>query len=380
MNQLKKLQDFFIQKRNSFFFKLVLCVVISILPFVFLELFLRVRDVFAQKKIFENKQSAFNRYSVAYTYAPFILWRAVPNQQTESFSTNSLGLRSPELDKSSVVDKIVFLGGSTMWGYGVTNNEASIAYQVKKIIKEKYKKDIEIINLSENGYNSTQELILWKDIVGLKPKVVVHFNGYNDLYTGHSGKPAGWNHNFVYEDLLLREKSDIVKSIGFMLIKDKVNQLYLSHWFNYKLEKLIPHQSSQVKRTALKDVVDTYKTNMLIVTQLAKENGINLVIVNQPNIFVDRKVLTTNEDEIQHTFEEYYDNPRNTYLYFSQGYAQQQQALTELPKSKNLTIIDGTTFFLNRSDEIYLDPVHINDVGSTVVADKLASLLAPKIH
>ncbi len=98
--------------------------------------------------------------------------------------------------------------------------------------------------MSENGYTTTQEIILWSDVLKLKPKVVIHLNGYNDLYTGHSGKPAGWNHDFIYEN--------------FRLYK----------WIKYKINKIYPPINKEVHRTDLGEVVDTYK-NMYVISYSA---------------------------------------------------------------------------------------------------------------
>ncbi len=66
---------------------------------------------------------------------------------------------------------------------------------------------------------------------------------------------------------------------------------------------------------------------MLLVTQLAKANKINLIIINQTNIFIDQKTKTSEVNVIVNAFESYYADPATTQEYFSRGYDLQQREL-----------------------------------------------------
>ena len=106
-------------------------------------------------------------------YEPFTGWRRTP------FDNGAITIEDSYNTRLSIGHQINgsvwFLGGSTMWGTGATN-ETTIPSYFAKITGN------QVWNLGESGYNSFQELIRVQKMLmrGLKPKAVIFYDGVND--------------------------------------------------------------------------------------------------------------------------------------------------------------------------------------------------------
>jgi lysophospholipase L1-like esterase len=127
-------------------------------------------------------------------------WRGVPDcdtyyEQSGSFRVrvrcNSRGLRDDEhaLGKVEGVRRIVCIGDSTTWGYGVENEEMFSS------VLEQALPGTETINLGANGYSTVQELVrLETEGVLYHPDWTVLLFCWNDLEDNfddkHGGRPV----------------------------------------------------------------------------------------------------------------------------------------------------------------------------------------------
>lgn len=93
---------------------------------------------------------------------------------------NSLGLRGPETSykKPEGIRRILFVGDSYFWGYGVSDDEV-----LTRVLQQHVPSSIEVLNGGTTGYGTDQEL-LWLKVEGLKYKpdiVIFSFSAANDL-------------------------------------------------------------------------------------------------------------------------------------------------------------------------------------------------------
>ncbi|MGH7232103.1 MAG: SGNH/GDSL hydrolase family protein [Nitrospiraceae bacterium] len=119
---------------------------------------------------------------------PTLGWSHVPNSKG-SFSSfgfesmvtiNSKGFRDKErsYERDPAKYRIVVLGDSMVWGWGVQQNEIFTA------LLEKQRQDIEVINLGVSGYGTDQELILLRqEAVRYNPDLIVVVVMDNDFDT-----------------------------------------------------------------------------------------------------------------------------------------------------------------------------------------------------
>ena len=131
-------------------------------------------------------------------YHPSLGWSHIPNSEgsfnpfgSESFiSINSKGFRDKERSYERDLSKyrIVVLGDSMVWGYGVQQ------YEVFTALMEKRRENIEVVNLGVSGYGTDQELILLRQegdryrpdlIVVLIHENDFHMNGRESAYLAY---------------------------------------------------------------------------------------------------------------------------------------------------------------------------------------------------
>jgi lysophospholipase L1-like esterase len=93
-------------------------------------------------------------------------------------TTNSLGLRgSPELVVNTDKKRILILGDSQTWGYGLNDSEI-----VSQLLQKRLGTEFAVFNASVLGYGLDQEL-LWLKRIGeaVKPKLIIVTVNLNDL-------------------------------------------------------------------------------------------------------------------------------------------------------------------------------------------------------
>jgi len=88
--------------------------------------------------------------------------------------------------------QIWMLGGSTMWGY-TARDSFSIPSLTARELATRGLLDVEVVNLAQAAYNSTQELntLELELIRGGHPAVAVFLDGYNDIATAWVNGEAG---------------------------------------------------------------------------------------------------------------------------------------------------------------------------------------------
>lgn len=117
---------------------------------------------------------------------PILGAELAPNFRLKSgvwnLSTNSLGLRGPEISKVKPEGtiRIAILGGSSVYGFLVNDGE-----EAARILEENFRargRAVEVINAGVPGYNLFRSLVRFQEIVAkLEPDIVVLYAGYNDV-------------------------------------------------------------------------------------------------------------------------------------------------------------------------------------------------------
>ncbi len=99
----------------------------------------------------------------------------------ESFvAINGQGFRDVERsrERKGALDRIVVLGDSMVWGYGVENDE------LFTILMERAHSGLEVLNLGVSGYGTDQELLLLeRDALRYRPDLIVVVVAENDFQT-----------------------------------------------------------------------------------------------------------------------------------------------------------------------------------------------------
>ena len=111
---------------------------------------------------------------------PVLAYRNLPGQRGPGFAINARGYRGPELrPREPGVPRIVLLGGSTAFGFGIGRDEDTLAARLERELAP-----AEVVTAGVIGYVSGQELALLRaEVLDLDPQVVIAFDGWNDFRT-----------------------------------------------------------------------------------------------------------------------------------------------------------------------------------------------------
>ncbi|MDH5564179.1 MAG: hypothetical protein OEY91_11230, partial [Nitrospirota bacterium] len=103
-----------------------------------------------------------------YQYDPDLGWEQIPNYEAKfrardfevNIKTNAYGLRDQEyaFSKKQGINRIIVLGDSFAWGWGVEQNEIFCE------VAEHELNGFEFINLGNNGYGTGQEYLIFEKL------------------------------------------------------------------------------------------------------------------------------------------------------------------------------------------------------------------------
>jgi lysophospholipase L1-like esterase len=101
-----------------------------------------------------------------------------------AIDVNALGFRGPEIapQKPSGTYRIFMVGGSSVFGYLVRNEETSSVLLQQLLDRRAPGRSVEVINAGVPGYNTMHTLVrfLYR-IRPLEPDLLVYYQGFNDL-------------------------------------------------------------------------------------------------------------------------------------------------------------------------------------------------------
>ena len=143
-----------------------------------------------------------------------------------SAGLNVWGYRGPAVGAKRPREiRVVVLGGSTVFGYGVTWDEALPAQLNERLNRAAGgERPFTVVNLGYNNEGAYSFRFTLQDFAALQPDIVVLYEGYNDLMgDGNGGNPAVFRHQsivfrttgyFPILPLMLREKAMAIRAGG----------------------------------------------------------------------------------------------------------------------------------------------------------------------
>lgn len=263
------------------------------------------------------------------------------------------------------VVRIMVLGGSTTFGYGVPDGQDVAAHMRTLLNKENQAPRFEIINASVAYYTSFQEANAYLHVLShYDPDVLIVLHGRNDLrhaaQTGHDWRPA--------EE----------EQVGHLPFWEPKVSLYESLPMRSALYRRIYRRVDLVINPPAvknKDYVDPrcaeqFKAHRELIAAEAQRRGTLCVLALQPIIHAGRN-LTPNEEQLKHMFGGYGELMGLHWEAF-----QQASAETGAPEA---VVADLTDLFADFEGEAYLDECHYTAAGNRRVAQALVELLEPNL-
>ena len=120
---------------------------------------------------------------------PYLNYIPTPNYRSPDGLNrhNALGFRGPEIDlpKPEGRYRIVAVGGSTTYSFGVRDWRESYPRQLVKALREDFGYlDVDVVNAGVGGYTSWETLVnLQFRLVDLEPDLILFYHGTNDYHS-----------------------------------------------------------------------------------------------------------------------------------------------------------------------------------------------------
>jgi len=301
---------------------------------------------------FQNRFFVLNRaldYPDVFTRDQRLFWRLRPGQtvtskffEGKSYRINSMGLRGDEIDRLKTSKRILVLGNSCTFGWGVSE-EQTYAKRLETLLQGEY----EVINAGVPGYSSEQgKRFFRQELLELKPDVVTMMFAWNDHWAA-SGYIADKDQEFP-PAVVLALQNQLSRLHTYRLLKKAL------------LSQVEPHPDSLWDRDSVVYRVgyEDFAANLTEICNLCRANGIIPILVTSPAPSLSR-----------------YGQNRGwaSAVRFHQVYNRQTR---ETAEKLGVALVDAAVE-LDHHDGVYDDVrhdfIHFNAEGHRLVAEQLAA-------
>lgn len=318
-------------------------------------------------------------------YRPFVVWSRKAFDG-ELINIDEEGQRVTHFSsKREDALQLWLMGGSTMWGQGAPDPETIPSFMARQMNTE-LGLDVEVRNLGEIGYVSTQEIVaLIRQLqLGRRPDYVVFFDGVNDapaaaLWPETVGthmnyyrirdrfEAPGKRRNNAVQSVVAN--SGIVRFSAYLAKKMGVSpEAYLGAWNAPGTEEEVRERGEAAARLWL--------DNFRLISALGEAYDFVPVAVLQPSLMVGEKPLHPAEKALQ--IIEMENEAKRTGM---EVYAEMLRSVRELMAQGRVSpaIHDLSDLFADFPDPVYIDYVHLSGRGNRVIAEKLVEILMPHL-
>jgi lysophospholipase L1-like esterase len=224
-----------------------------------------------------------------FMYDPYMEYRERPysgkylNVDVHGFrQVNHQGPWPP--DKEQYFTVFLF-GGSTTFGYGVPDDQTIPSYLQEYLNATGSKKQVRVYNFGCEGYHSTQERILFENLIsaGFRPNMAIFIDGLNDFWS-YDDRPS-YSNRF---EQLMEGKLDEPHPIQFL---QKVPMMQAASLLGQSLTRALKKPVAQVEspndevyrnENVLMGVIKRYAKNKQMIDAIAHAEGIKTLFVWQP--------------------------------------------------------------------------------------------------
>lgn len=326
-------------------------------PYSYKKYETRLQEVYPNLSEKEINELLVETKSLALTYDPYTQFKDRPIKG-KFVNADIRGFR-PIKDQDPYppppnpgVRNIFLFGGSTTFGYGVSDDE-TIASHLQDILKQGSSENIKVYNFGRCSYISVQERLLLEKLIldNVVPDIAVFIDGLNDLVQS-DGNPS--------------LTKDLTKFV------DQGERLALENYLlRLPLFKLIFNPTQNVTESNTTDankvvsnVIARYKVNKEIVESIAIRFKIRTLFVWQP-------VPVYGYDQDRNIFRTFdYDS----YLpYVRPGYEYMKREVTNNKVGENFLWLANVQDGLK--EPLYVDAVHYSGSMSKIIAKAIADKL-----
>jgi len=295
-------------------------------------------------------------------YESFIGWRGSKRAE-RIVNIDDEGNRITDNNSSSPKSIFDFYGGSTTWGWGVSDAN-TIPSRFARITKT-----ISARNFGERAYNSRQELnYLLNNVVGGQiGDVVIFYDGINDVSFECRSD------NGPFGDA----STGIIRSILSQIRQDgQIRNLAAKLGIRNKIALLLPNTTALVERlTGRRLGRDVYLNLNLNSGNACHDPAIaNLVAENTVRNWETASLIANRHKATFFAILQPYPTAQNGQPYYHQPHEEELRVVYPLIKAKAQGFswfIDGTNWLNGRAD-LYVDNCcHLNENGNGLIAERI---------
>jgi lysophospholipase L1-like esterase len=262
--------------------------------------------------------------------------------------------------------KLLMLGGSSLWGFGARDDQTIPSLVARNLDGKGYR--VEIKNLAEIGYTSTQELVaLMRELQsGYRPDVVAFYDGVNDTTSAFLAGEAGLTTNEInrrQEFNLLQSTGRLAKALSGKLLKDCGSYRFAQAvgrklGLGAELSHQLPANESM--RSLSEQVALTYEANLTLAESLGKSYGFRSIFFWQPIVFTKPARVASERDEATKW--------GWTERMFAEVYSQIHSSLV-LKSDRAFRDLSG--IFADTEGLVFIDYCHTTEAANAPIADAI---------
>ena len=260
---------------------------------------------------------------------------------------------------------VIFLGGSTMFGYG-SNDLNTIPSLFSEILND----TLTVRNLGNGSHNSTQSLLKFYDLIldGTKPKYVISYEGVNEMLDLLVEKEINTNlfHSFAdYFRQIIDKNFTPKKVLSFKSIfTDYTNSIRKFIFLVLRKIGVIKYRTLDDLHSAedlkIEKSVKILLENWKLISLISKEKGIKCFLYLQPHLFSNKH---KNDYLKKFDFlEKYY-----TKLY--------PMIIKKINSDPDYDLVRENFYDLSRSlddkNAYFYDYCHLNPLGNKIISEKI---------
>ena len=313
---------------------------------------------------FLKRYICYDQQIIEYVNQPVLAM--IPNQHLTTININNEGFRGAEINVSKTNNdyRIIMIGGSTVFGAGMPNDNLTIPYQLNKKFEEKYN-NVEVINAGISGITSFEELYHFKQkLIHLDPNLVIIYDGANDVHNKITSDPEILNTD--KDELQMKDFQKYLRSPVVMyryvllpiINSEAVNTLDITGVSTTSNSSI--HNSSQIPQL----ITSLWYDHIKEFCQISNEKQIKSIVIIQPSLDQDKKSLSDYE-----------------YSIYKKNILDKKIFDMLIQKSEKLTncsgVYDFTNVFENTFSGVYVDTVHLNNYGNKIIAEKIYEKILP---
>ena len=319
-------------------------------------------------------------------WSPYIMFISSPEYSSETVNTDKYGLRYTEhnFNKHSISNQdfenptSIITGGSTAFGVGCTNDKFTLSSLLSKKCGHTF------LNFGGRAYNSKQEFILFTNFVNKFKNLrnVILFSGANNLYVSSFDEKHSFP--FFFSSAYESKMNETISSRTQMILKFLLEPIYKDtiNYSQVRLNELIKIIFSK----SFKNIFFKKKSNIINIEKaiyahysdlflwkcLSKELKFRLIFALQPmpgwcnkNLTKEEKIMFELLDSQNKILKQM--NTQKTYFFYKE----------ELEKScdkLDIEMIDLNKLFYENKDWLFVDRVHLTNLGYELIADRLSKL------